>query len=32
MSGALPGNAENLTVFAQNPADYLATRSNSPWI
>jgi hypothetical protein len=23
MSGALPGNAENLTVFAQNPADYL---------
>ncbi len=24
MSGALPGNAENLTVFAQNPADYLA--------
>ena len=22
MSGALPGNAENLTVFAQNPADY----------
>jgi hypothetical protein len=24
MSGALPGNAENLTVFAQNPTDYLA--------
>ncbi|HVN03308.1 MAG TPA: carboxypeptidase regulatory-like domain-containing protein [Bryobacteraceae bacterium] len=24
MSGALPGNAENLTVFAQNPADYLS--------
>ncbi len=24
MSGALPSNAENLTVFAQNPADYLA--------
>ena len=24
LSGALPGNAENLTVFAQNPADYLA--------
>ena len=24
MSGALPGNAENLTVFAQDPADYLA--------
>ena len=23
MSGALPGNAENLTVFAQNPVDYL---------
>jgi hypothetical protein len=23
MSGALPGNAENLTVFAQDPADYL---------
>src|SRR5580700_2669466 len=23
MSGALPGNAENLTVFAQNPADYV---------
>jgi len=23
MSGALPGNAENLTVFAQNPTDYL---------
>jgi outer membrane receptor protein involved in Fe transport len=23
LSGALPGNAENLTVFAQNPADYL---------
>jgi len=23
MSGALPGNAENLTVFAQNPLDYL---------
>jgi len=22
LSGALPGNAENLTVFAQNPADY----------
>ena len=25
MSGALPGNAENLTVFAQNPTDYLAS-------
>jgi outer membrane receptor protein involved in Fe transport len=24
LSGALPGNAENLTVFAQNPTDYLA--------
>jgi hypothetical protein len=24
MSGALPGNAENLTVFAQNPVDYLS--------
>jgi hypothetical protein len=24
MSGALPGNAENLTVFAQNPAYYAA--------
>ncbi len=24
LSGALPGNAENLTVFAQDPADYLA--------
>jgi len=24
MSGALPGNPENLTVFAQNPVDYLA--------
>src|ERR1035441_2989610 len=24
LSGALPGNAENLTVFAQNPSDYLA--------
>ena len=24
LSGALPSNAENLTVFAQNPADYLA--------
>ncbi|MGA2131295.1 MAG: carboxypeptidase regulatory-like domain-containing protein [Bryobacteraceae bacterium] len=24
MSGALPGNPENLTVFAQNPTDYLA--------
>ncbi|MFN7996763.1 MAG: TonB-dependent receptor [Bryobacteraceae bacterium] len=24
LSGALPGNAENLTTFAQNPADYLA--------
>ena len=24
MSGALPGNTENLTVFAQNPTDYLA--------
>jgi len=24
MSGALPGNAENLTVFAQNPTDYLS--------
>jgi len=23
LSGALPGNAENLTVFAQNPTDYL---------
>jgi hypothetical protein len=23
LSGALPGNAENLTVFAQNPVDYL---------
>ncbi len=23
LSGALPGNAENLTVFAQDPADYL---------
>jgi hypothetical protein len=23
MSGALPGNAENLTVFAQNPVDYV---------
>jgi outer membrane receptor protein involved in Fe transport len=23
MSGALPGNAETLTVFAQNPTDYL---------
>jgi hypothetical protein len=23
LSGALPGNAENLTVFAQNPAGYL---------
>jgi hypothetical protein len=23
MSGALPGTAENLTIFAQNPADYL---------
>src|ERR1017187_4527076 len=23
LSGALPSNAENLTVFAQNPADYL---------
>ncbi len=23
MSGALPSNAENLTVFAQNPTDYL---------
>ena len=23
MSGALPGNAENLTVFAQDPVDYL---------
>ena len=23
LSGALPGNAEDLTVFAQNPADYL---------
>ncbi len=24
LSGALPGNAENLTVFARNPVDYLA--------
>jgi hypothetical protein len=24
LSGALPGNAENLTVFAMDPADYLA--------
>jgi len=24
LSGALPGNAENLTVFAQNPADYIS--------
>ncbi len=24
LSGALPGNAENLTVFAQDPTDYLA--------
>jgi hypothetical protein len=24
LSGALPGNAENLTVFAQNPTDYVA--------
>src|ERR1039458_322111 len=24
LSGALPGNAENLTVFAQNPTDYLS--------
>ncbi|HUI40991.1 MAG TPA: carboxypeptidase regulatory-like domain-containing protein, partial [Terriglobia bacterium] len=24
LSGALPGNAENLTVFALNPADYLS--------
>jgi outer membrane receptor protein involved in Fe transport len=24
LSGALPGNAENLTVFARNPADYLS--------
>jgi hypothetical protein len=24
MSGALPSNPENLTVFAQNPADYLS--------
>jgi len=24
LSGALSGNAENLTVFAQNPADYLS--------
>ena len=24
MSGALPGTAENLTIFALNPADYLA--------
>jgi hypothetical protein len=24
LSGALPGNAENLTVFAMNPADYLS--------
>ena len=24
LGGALPGNAENLTVFAQNPTDYLA--------
>jgi outer membrane receptor protein involved in Fe transport len=24
LSGALPSNAENLTVFAQNPTDYLA--------
>src|ERR1019366_4562132 len=24
LSGALPRNAENLTVFAQNPTDYLA--------
>lgn len=23
LSGALPGNAESLTIFAQNPADYL---------
>jgi hypothetical protein len=31
MSGALPGNAENLTVFAQNPGRTTSTRSNSPW-
>jgi hypothetical protein len=27
LSGALPGNAESLTTFAQNPADYLGNRA-----
>ena len=32
LSGALPANAENLTVFAQIPRITSVTRSSSQWI